>query len=822
VKSWLIATPLIPLLSSPLVQAGEEAVEIVRDPWGIPHVFADSDAGAWYGLGYATAEDRAFQMTYNLRIIQGRLSEVVGDIRHPNRNETSIDHDRKMRTFGFYRAARRTADSLDPETRELLQAYCDGVNRYFDECQDRLHPLFSQTGVQPEPWTPADCLASWWNLGRFFATDGTRDLIAGRNEVAGRTPGRTADDDLTPMPPDDEPAVVKRTDVPDDWIDRVQDYARRLGLSPGDSAGTAPKFSHAWAVSGKRTTTGSSVLVSDPQTPVRNPSLFYEFHVQGKTIHARGVGVPGSPVILIGFTDRVAWGMTALGADQADLFQIETPVKTGQAEKMGQAPSVHAPEPVPFSQAPSIRDSEPVPFSQADQYRFDGQWRAMTVFREIIRVKNREPIEYTVRETHLGPVATAFCFAQPGEPEVVLKRIPVCETDRETVQGAIRMMRASNAREFDEALAGWRFPSANVVFADREGNIGYRAVGAIPVRSRLDSAHGRQARPCHASEQDWREILSYDLMPGVMNPAAGYIYSGNHRPIESWYPLPLGAMTGTGGDTLRSWRLRERLAARERFAPEDVLDIHFDAVNPARRDIVRLGLHLRGQVALPDDARHALEHLEPWYRAGASTSLSVVGSELALELNTFFRFVNTDLAYIYGGGESGLAYFLKTATARLDQDPLTELSARERLFIEQTLAGAWQSARQKYGPDPAAWNMRTREAVQQRQLGYYEGLDGFPALDPAQAMALPALARVDGGTIGCQTAQSYTQWVPMHDPDLAQSILPPGQSERPDSPFRASTLAAWAESQLHPAPLSRSRVEALAVSKTKLERTASR
>jgi penicillin G amidase len=805
VKSWLVATPLIPLLSSPLVQGGVETVEILRDRWGIPHVFAETDADAWYGLGYATAEDRAFQMTYNLRIVQGRLSEVVGEVRHPNRNETSVDHDRKMRTFGFYRAARRTADSLDPETRELLQAYCDGVNRYFDECQDRLHPLFSQTGMQPEPWTPADCLASWWNLGRFFATDGTRDLIAGRNEAAGRTPGRAAD--LTSMPPDDEPAVVKRTDVPEDWIARVHDYASRFGLSPGDTAGTAPKFSHAWAVGGKRTTTGSAVLVSDPQTPVRNPSLFYEFHVQGKTFNARGVGVPGSPVILIGFTDRVAWGMTALGADQADLFQIETAEKTGQPEKTGQAPGIHAPEPVPFSR---------------DQYRFDGQWRAMTVFREIIRVKDREPIEYTVRETHLGPVATAFCFAQPGEPEVVLKRIPVCETDRETVQGAIRMMRAGNARQFDEALADWRFPSANVVFADREGNIGYRAVGAIPVRSRFDPAHGRKARPGHTSEQDWREILPHDLMPGVMNPAAGYIYSGNHRPIESWYPLPLGAMTGTGGDTLRSWRLRERLAREERFTPGDVLDIHFDAVNPARRDIVRLGLHLRGQVALHNDASQALEHLEPWYRAGASTSLSAVGSELALELNTFFRFVNTDLAYVYGGGESGLAYFLKTATARLDQYPQTELSPLERQFIEQTLAGAWQSARQKYGPDPAVWNVRAREAVPQRQLGYYEGLDGFPALDPAQAMALPALTRVDGGTIGCQTAQSYTQWVPMHDPDLAQSILPPGQSERPDSSFRASTLAAWAESQLHPAPLSRARVEALAVSKRKLERAASR
>ena len=99
--------------------------------------------------------------------------------------------------------------------------------------------------------------------------------------------------------------------------------------------------------------------------------------------------------------------------------------------------------------------------------------------------------------------------------------------------------------------------------------------------------------------------------------------------------------------------------------------------------------------------------------------------------------------------------------------------------------------------------------MQQQRLGYYESLDGFPALDAAQALTLPALTRIDGGTIGCQTAQSYTQWVPMHDPDQAQSILPIGQSEWPDSPSRTSTLALWGEGRLHPAPLSRAKVQTL-------------
>lgn len=775
------------------------SVELLRDTWGIPHIFAETDAGAFYGLGYATAEDRAFQMTYTLRIIQGRVSEILGDVSKPNGRETTLDHDRSMRTFGFYRAARRTAANLDPESRGLLQAYCDGVNAWFAEHRDDLHPLFAELGVEPEPWTPADCLASWWHLGQFFATDGTGDLIARRNppapgsqrgsrgpserRPAGRGAPAVPPAGVKPLPPDDSAAVVKRADVAADWIERVRQYARDHGIQGGGDGSEGKKFSHAWVVGGRRTSTGSSVVVSDPQTPIRNPSMFFEFHIRGKTLNARGIGVPGSPVLLIGFTEHVAWGLTALGADQADVFLLET---------------------------------DP---SHPDQYRFDGQWRPMTVHREEIRVKGRNPIPWTVRETHLGPVATSLCDAEPGEGEVALKRVPICEMDRETVQGAIAMMRARNAREFDAALAGWRFPSVNIVFGDREGNIGYRALAAIPVRSRLDPTSGAAATLGYSSEHDWQEILLHDLLPGVINPASGFLFSGNHRPIESWYPIPLGAATGTGGDTVRSWRLRERLEAKAKFTPEEVREIHYDTVNPARRDIVRIGLHLRDVLKrqLSDDARQALAVLEPWYRTGASSSLNAEGGAAAMEINTFFRFVNTDLAFIYGGGESGLAYFLKTATARLESDPQAEFSPSEQACIDAALAGSWRSARQKYGEAPSAWNKKAREALQQRTLGYLESLDGFASLDPDLDLRFPSLHAADGGTIASQASQSYTQWVPMHDPDQAMSILPIGQSERPGNPSRTSTMTLWSEGGLHPAPLSRDKVEELAVSRRRLD-----
>ena len=247
------------------------------------------------------------------------------------------------------------------------------------------------------------------------------------------------------------------------------------------------------------------------------------------------------------------------------------------------------------------------------------------------------------------------------------------------------------------------------------------------------------------------------------------------------------------------------------FTPEDVLQIHYDSQNPARRDLVRLGLHLRNKLqrTLSPEAMQALDLLEEWSAAGASSDLTSPGSELATEINTFFRFVYTDLAALYGGGESGLSYFLKTVTARLQQDPDADISALEQDYVDRVLADAWRSAQAKYGRSPDDWNNRARRQVTQRNLGYFVSLDGFPSLDPQQDLQLPALTTVDGGTIRSQAAQSYTQWVPLHAPDSARTLLPIGPSERPERLSRTSNMQAWEQSQLHPAPLSREAVEEL-------------
>jgi penicillin amidase len=304
----------------------------------------------------------------------------------------------------------------------------------------------------------------------------------------------------------------------------------------------------------------------------------------------------------------------------------------------------------------------------------------------------------------------------------------------------------------------------------------------------------------------------------VLNPSRGWIASANHRSIGSFYPIPMGLSTGSMGHTVRSWRLYEQLAAQERFTPNDVLSLHFDAVNPARRDIVLAGLHLRDKLKrepTPDAAR-ALKHLEPWAARGATSDLSEPGSELAGEISTMFRFVTTPLAGKYGGGESGLVRFLRSLHARVAKDAKAEFDPDEQAFIGQALAGAWRSAQQRFGDDPARWNEAARAEVRKRRLETFGTLDGFGSLDRSADLLMPSLACVDGGTIKSQAAQSYTQYVPLDQVDSALSLLPPGHSERTDDPRRRSALQSWQRGTLHPAPLSRAAVDKIAAEVTVL------
>jgi acyl-homoserine lactone acylase PvdQ len=374
------------------------------------------------------------------------------------------------------------------------------------------------------------------------------------------------------------------------------------------------------------------------------------------------------------------------------------------------------------------------------------------------------------------------------------------------------MMRAGNVDQFLASLGDWRFPTANMIFGDKTGRIGYSTAGALVLRSSAALEHGFAAHDGSASKYDWRTVVPQELTPHVLDPAQGYLFSGNHRPIESFYQIPLGIRTGSMGDTLRSLRLRQLIEGRAHMTAQEIHDVFTDSVNPARAAIARVGYHLRDVLKrdLSKEAAAALEQMEGWYAAGGPSRLDCPGAETAIQINTMFRMVQSDLTTIYGGGDSGLSRLVKTLNRRLDDDPQADISAPEQDFVDAALAHAWNTSARTYGGSPQTWNETARRQVTERKLGYYVSLDGFPTLDEDLDMSFPALQCVDGATVFSQAAQAYVQWVPLAEIDTARSLLPPGSSEWPDDPMRTVNVKGWAKGELHPAPITRAAVQRFA------------
>ncbi|MBI4482163.1 MAG: penicillin acylase family protein [Acidobacteria bacterium] len=521
-------------------------------------------------------------------------------------------------------------------------------------------------------------------------------------------------------------------------------------------------------------------LDEDVQISVTSPPLWYEIHLSGKTYRVRGLGVAGCPGILIGWNDHVAWGVTALGSDPNDLYRLTL---------------------------------DP---SSADRYRYEGRTLEMETRQETLRVKEGEPIPLTVRRTHLGPVVTPFLTAGllPGE-EYALRYQVLEDRQVHTVQGLVKMMRARDWESFKQGLQDYRSPGIHVLYADARGNIGYHTAGAIPIRPKAAPLGARLPHDGSSSAFAIRETIPSEMLPQMFNPRSGVIATANNLPVGAWYPFDLAIGTGGGGDTIRSWRLRELLAQKETVEPAEVRGFHNDCVNPAARELVRLGLHARqsqGFVFAPEAAQ-ALEVLQNWNGTALATQPAAPLVHHIAD-NLVPRFRRNPLTRLFGGGESGVVFWLKTRKTDLERNPGLELDADELNYIQAVLSEAWNQTVARSGRDPSRWLDRFHTTL---GLPYQQTLENFGSLDPSRDYVSPPMECIMVSTIWSQWGNSYSQFVDFGDGSA--SLLPPGLSELADSSFFQNQITLWAAGQLAPAPLEEQAIRETAVSRKTLTRT---
>jgi len=541
------------------VKALGQSVEIIRDPNGIPHIFAANDRDAAFALGYVHAQDRLLQMELMRRFGAGRLAEIVG--------KPAVRIDRMARTLGLYRRSRLSFKHLRPETRAGLEAYAAGVNAYLATHRGALPLEFQLLGVVPEPWRPADSLVWGRIMATSLATNWRSELL--RAYMARRI-GAKAIPDLWPPDPDDAPVTIESAEVRrSDGLD-ARKLRAVLAAIPEAFKGGA---SNAWAVSGRHTTTGKPILANDPHLAIRTPILWYLVHIETPRGRAVGATTPGVPTVLLGHNGHIAWGFTNTYADTDDIF-IET-----------------------------IDPSNPARYLTPDGPR------PFAVREEIIKVKSATPVTLTVRETRHGPILDGLI----GERErstipkgrVLALSAPWLRADDTTADALLSLSRARDPSQIKTALSRWTAPPQNITYADTAGNIGLMTPGLIPIRR---AGEGYMPADGATGRNDWTGFIPFDELPQTHNPTSGRVVNANNRLAGPGYRHFL---SHEWGDHYRAARIAKLLAQTPKHDIASMVRIQADHFSRMSGELLPLLLKIRPANA---GGRDAIERLRRWDR----------------------------------------------------------------------------------------------------------------------------------------------------------------------------------------------------------------
>ena len=455
----------------------EGTVEVRRDRWGVPHVRATTPNDLWFGQGFCQGQDRLWQLDLYRRIGAGRLAEIAGGAGLPT--------DRFMRTLGLRRAAEREARVLDPDVREALESFCAGVNA---AAADRPAPAELQIlRLGFEPFVPADALTLAKVLSFGLSTNWERELLRAdmTRELGAEVAAR-----LDPSYPRGNPVVMAPGDP---WEGDGLELAGQIAALR-ETMGLAVEAtgSNNWAVSGVRSATGGPLLAGDPHLPPSMPGITYQMGLYRGARFCRGASLPGLPGIVMGQNNDVAWSFTNVMADVMDLFIERT---------------------------------------EGDAYEFDGELRPIEVVEEEIAVKGRrEPARIAIHETHHGPIVNEALSADDAEPLAL--RFAALDFPGIT-RASFSILDVSSGPDLVEALADHAHPASNLVWADRHGSIGYKAIGRIPVRR---GGCPDLPKPGWTDEHEWEGWVPYEEMPATSDPEIGFLVTANNRIEPDDYP----------------------------------------------------------------------------------------------------------------------------------------------------------------------------------------------------------------------------------------------------------------------------------------------
>jgi penicillin amidase len=745
-----------------------DPVEVIRDRWGVPHIYAGNEDDLWLAQGYVLGSERLFQLDVLLRLSTGRLSEMFSDL--------TIPIDRFVRTAGWNRAGRRLAEGWDDRSKEMGRRFNAGIRASVEGMPAK--PVEYQI-LQTEPDLPEEddeLLAAGAAAQVFLAwslsTNWDAELL--RAEIAEKL-GPEAVPILFPDL-DTEPASVR--------AGKDLSHPTRMELLEHAVLPPSGQGSNNWVVAGSRTETGKPLLANDPHLMVSLPSIWFEVHLEAPGFRAAGVALPFSPGVVIGHNDRIAWGFTNVQGDTQDLY----------LERLSE---------------------------DGARVEYLGDWEPVTAHREEIRVRGRdEPEVLEVRETRHGPVLDSYMVGV-ADPVVIQGGITKTYALRwvghdHGIEPSVlyALNTAADWDEFRAAAKRWECPGQNMVYADVDGNIGYQLTGLHPVRRAGD---GTLPVPGWTDGYEWDGWIPFDELPRAFNPDDDFLCTANNKPHDDAYPHLLGR------DFLppfRARRIAQMITERERHDVETFARIQTDTLSlPAARIVPQL-LQIE-----PSDARQkeALALLEGWDYDLAPDSPAAALYEVWCEgvaRRVLLPLLGDRLYEHFHGRRQWTNAFQYQVLPNLLEYPTARWFGSEGVqgrdgVLREALGGAIDELTSALGDDMDSWRWGALHKA--RFVGRLSIIPDLAELFTAGEVEMGGDEQTvnqgmyePGFSYDVVVAPSWRQILDLSDWDASVGTHTVGQSGNPVSPHFADLVELWAAGKHHPLPWSREAVDEVA------------
>lgn len=746
----------------------DRQVDIHWDTDGVPHIFARNKADAYFSLGYVHAQDRIWQMTLSQIAAEGRFSEFLG--------KEMISYDKLQRTIGFWRTAVKIEQTLSDSVRNYLEAYAAGVNAYTARNSKNLPIQFSLVDMKPIPWTVTHSVAMArlmaWELNMAWKSELSYAALAEK---------------LTPQQfrelfPEDRFLSGKFNDqmIESGWakellplVDHDEKLSELLGRK-GNHAG-----SNAWAVNASKSETDMPILAGDPHLSLDIPGKWYEVHLNVNGKNLSGATIAGTPVVVLGQNDHLAWSMTNLMLDDTDFFE------------------------------------EAVNPANHNQYVLDSLageplYEDFEIQQEVINVKNANDTVFTRRLSKHGPIISDIYPEQDlTENRLIAMKWTGHEVSNE-MDALMGMNWAQSIDQFRESGQNFKVPGQNFIYADKEDNIALFTFANVPIRDANPVTLRQGWNPAH----DWQSFVPPRELPAIVNPSGGWVINANNPPVRN-YPYYLSIYWEPDS---RYDRIRQYLTEFNQLSPTIFQHMQLDSYSMYSSEINELILPVLKR-AEDRNFETVISYLENWdfSYAESETAASIMDVFLLKLSENIFKDEMSEPVYrnfirFSAMPARTLKRMLQDGSSFFDDVSTSDRSESQDDIIHQSMEDAIRYLRGRYGNEPFEWRWE-----QLHNLTLTPPLFGTAAEDSEAPGSLKLIVNnllnkgpysIRGNHTSINKGEyrwdepfdmvvgpSIRRIIDFSDLSKTLSILPTGQSENPLSQYYGNQTDSWIDGQ---------------------------